>query len=119
MSRLENVTSQRATIKCDVVRPRDQSAYNALRINLFKRHQDHKSESPAHRCGADLFRWLVEQIPLIHLGENNYMLNTADTFAEIKQRYRGEKSTHAIELPIRDWRENLLIHYPIADQRSF
>ena len=25
---------------------------------------------------------------------------------------------NGMSLPIRDWRENLLIHYPIADQRS-
>jgi len=40
------------------------------------------------------------------------------TFGKLKSLFRSAANGEPLELPIRDWREPLLIHYPIADQRS-
>lgn len=86
---------------------------------LYKKLQDASTEAPAHKISHKLFNNIVAAVSVRQLSANTIQLVTNETLEEIKKRFRPEKSKHAVKLPIRDWRENLLLTYPHRDQSSF
>lgn len=86
---------------------------------LYKKLQDASTEAPAHKISHKLFDNIVAAISVRQLSANTIQLVTNETLEEIKKRFRPEKSRKAIKLPVREWKQNLLLSYPHKDQSSF
>lgn len=90
----------------------------ALRIQVFKKHQDPSSEAPAHTAPAWLAAKICAVIAVKILSERAIQLNTTESYASIKDRFRPTQDK-LTKLAIREWRECLLLTYPHKDQSSF
>lgn len=94
-----------------------------MRISLFKKTQTALAEPPAHVIPQLLAQQIIEHMSVKAFSDERgrliaIQLRTNETLTEIKQRFAPVKSSDAKILPVRDWRECLILSYPIADQRS-
>lgn len=89
-----------------------------LAFFLYKKDQDASTEAPAHKISRKLFDKISAAVSVRQITGNSIQLLTNESFADVKQRFAIIKSRDAEILPVRDWRECLLLSYPIADQRS-
>jgi hypothetical protein len=90
-----------------------------LAFFLYKKQQDASTEAPAHKISRKLFDRILADVPVCQISSNTLKLRTNESFAEIKARFSPIKSRDAITLPVRDWKQGLLLTYPHKDQSSF